>query len=39
MDNMFNEKIKVEKLEKGRKSKSKTKAKLRIEGNDMVKFL
>ena len=35
MDNMFNEKMRVEKLEKNKKSKAKSKAKLRVEG-DMV---
>lgn len=36
LDNMFNEKSRVEKLEKSKKSKGKGKAKLRVEENDMV---
>ena len=36
MDNMFNEKVKVEKSEKGKKTKGKGKAKIRVEQNDMV---
>ncbi|XP_065225471.1 eukaryotic translation initiation factor 3 subunit J-like [Planococcus citri] len=36
MDNMFNEKVKVEKNEKGKKAKGKGKAKIRVEQNDMV---
>lgn len=36
MDNMFNEKVRVEKGEKGKKSKGKGKAKLRVEGSDMA---
>lgn len=36
MDNMFNEKMRVEKSEKGKKSKAKSKAKLRVEGDNMV---
>lgn len=36
MDNMFNEKVRVEKGEKGKKSKGKGKAKLRVEGSDLA---
>lgn len=36
LDNMFNEKSRVEKSEKGKKSKGKGKARLRVEENDMV---
>lgn len=39
MDNMFNEKVRVEKGEKGKKSKGKGKAKLRVEGSDLVSFV
>ncbi len=39
MDNMFNEKVRVEKSEKGKKSKGKGKAKLKVEGDNMVSFI
>lgn len=39
LDNMFNEKVRVEKGEKGKKSKGKGKARLRVEGSDLVSFL